>query len=97
MKISQKLVSIIVPVYGVEKFISKCLDSLLSQTYSELEIVLVDDGSKDNSGKICDEYAKKDKRIKVIHKENGGVMSAWTEGVKASTGEYIAFQTQMTP
>lgn len=91
MKISQKLVSIIVPVYGVEKFISKCLDSLLSQTYSELEIVLVDDGSKDNSGKICDEYAKKDKRIKVIHKENGGVMSAWTEGVKASTGEYIAF------
>ena len=69
-------VSIGVPIYRVEKFLSKLIDSLINQTYKNLEIILVDDGSPDGSGKICDEYAKKESRIKVIHKENGGVSSA---------------------
>ena len=66
-------VSIIVPVYNTERFLNKCVDSILKQTYSDWELILVDDGSKDNSGKICDEYVKADKRIKVVHKLNGGV------------------------
>lgn len=85
------LISIIVPIYKVEKYIEKCLHHLTNQSYRNLEIVLVDDGSPDNCPKICDEWAKKDNRIKVIHKENGGVMSAWTQGFKSSTGNYIAF------
>ena len=76
------LVSIIVPVYNVEKYLRKCLDSLINQSYSEIEIILVDDGSKDNGGIICDEYQKRDSRIKTIHKQNGGLISAWTEGLK---------------
>ena len=85
------LVSVIVPVYKVEKYLSKCLDSIVNQTYKNLEIILVDDGSPDNSGKICDEYAQKDSRIKVIHKENGGLSSARNAGLDIATGEYIAF------
>ncbi len=83
--------SIIVPVYKAEKFISQCVDSVLSQPYLDFELILVDDGSPDNSGKICDEYAKKDERVKVIHKENGGVSAARNAGIDASQGKYIIF------
>ena len=84
-------ISIVVPVYKVEKYLSKCIDSLINQTYADLEIILVDDGSPDNSGHICDEYAKKDKRIKVIHKENGGLSDARNKGIEIARGEYITF------
>ena len=86
-----KLISIIVPVYNVEKYIEKCIDSIINQTYKNLEIILVDDGSKDNSGKICDEYSKKDSRIKVIHKVNGGLSDARNHGLQIATGDYIGF------
>lgn len=86
-----ELVSVIVPVYNVEKYIKKCLNSIINQTYKNLEIILVDDGSPDNCPQICDEYAKKDSRIKVIHKANGGLSDARNAGVAASTGEYIGF------
>ena len=85
------LISIIVPVYGIEKYLAECVDSILSQTYENLEVILVDDESPDNCPKICDEWAKKDSRIKVIHKENGGVSSARNIGLDNATGEYIAF------
>lgn len=85
------LISIIIPVYNVCEYLEKCLDSVINQTYTNLEIILVDDGSSDGSEKICDEYALKDKRIKVIHKENRGVASARNEGVKHSTGVYIGW------
>ncbi len=84
-------VSVIVPVYRVEEYLSKCIESVLNQTYHDFELILVNDGSPDNSGKICDEYAKKDSRIKVIHKENGGPASCVNRGIKESTGEYITF------
>lgn len=84
-------ISIIVPVYKVEKYLPKCLNSILRQTYKNLEIILVDDGSPDSCGKICDAYAKKDSRIVVIHKENAGVAMARNDGIKAATGEYISF------
>lgn len=86
-----KLVSIIVPIYKVEKYLKQCLDSIINQTYKNLEIILVDDGSPDNCGNICDEYAKNDIRIKVIHKENGGLSSARNAGLDIATGEYISF------
>ncbi|MBR3685869.1 MAG: glycosyltransferase family 2 protein [Clostridia bacterium] len=85
------LVSIIVPVYRVEYWLPKCIKSLLAQTYKNIEIILVDDGSPDKSGTICDKFAKKDSRIKVIHKENGGVSSARNAGIDAAEGEYICF------
>lgn len=83
-------VSIVVPVYGVERWLPECMDSLMNQTLKEIEIICVDDGSPDNCGKMLDEYAKKDARIKVIHKENGGVQRARNAGLDAATGEYIA-------
>lgn len=85
------IISIIVPIYNVEKYLPKCIDSILNQTFKEFELILVDDGSLDNSGRICDEYSKKDKRIRVIHKENGGVSSARNVGVESSLGNYIGF------
>ena len=85
------LISIIVPIYNVEQYLEKCINSILNQTYTNLEIILVDDGSPDNSGKICDEYAKKDNRIKVIHKENGGISSARNTGLKVARGAYVGF------
>lgn len=85
------LVSVIVPIYNVGKYVSKCIQSICEQTYSNIEIVLVDDGSTDNSGAICDEYKKKDTRIKVIHKKNAGVSSARNTGITKSTGDYICF------
>lgn len=85
------LVSVIVPVYKTEKYLSKCVDSILAQTYPNLEILLIDDGSPDHCGKICDEYAKKDKRIRVIHNDNHGVSYSRNCGIKAATGEYLLF------
>lgn len=85
------LVSVIVPVYNIEKYIKNCIESILRQTYMQIEVILVDDGSTDTSGKICDEYAEKDDRIRVIHKENEGVSSARNSGLLASEGEYISF------
>ena len=87
----KKKISIIVPVYKVEKYLDRCVNSIVNQTYSNLEIILVDDGSPDNCPQMCDEWAKKDKRIKVIHKVNGGVSSARNKGLELSSGEFIQF------
>lgn len=78
-------ISVIVPIYNVEKYLKKCIESIINQTYKNLEIILVDDGSTDDSGKICDEYASKDTRIKVIHKVNGGQSSARNVGIDVCT------------
>ena len=85
------VISVIVPVYKVEKFLPRCVDSILGQTYRELEVILVDDGSPDGCGAICDAYAAKDSRVTVIHKENGGLSSARNAGLDRAKGEYIAF------
>ena len=85
------MISVIIPVYNVEKYLRECLDSVTGQTYQDLEIILVDDGSKDESGTICDEYAAKDSRITVIHKENGGQSDARNCGLDNAHGEYIYF------
>ena len=85
------LISIIVPVYNVEAYLAKCVDSILAQTYTNLEIFLVNDGSSDCCGKLCDEYAKEDKRIKVIHKKNGGLSDARNVAIDVTTGEFITF------
>ena len=85
------LISVIIPIYNVEKYLRECLDSVLAQTYKNLEIILIDDGSPDNCGKICDEYAAKDNRIKVIHQINQGVSAARNAGLDAARGEYIGF------
>lgn len=84
-------VSIIIPVYKVEAYIRECLDSVIRQTYKNLEIILVDDGSPDQCGQICDEYAQEDSRIQVIHKENAGVSAARNTGIDAATGTYMIF------
>lgn len=84
-------ISIIVPVYKVELYLHECIDSLICQTFTDIEIILVDDGSPDNCGKICDEYAKKDNRIKVIHKQNAGLSSARNSGLEIANGKYICF------
>ena len=85
------LISIIIPIYNVEKYLEKCLNSVINQTYSNLEIILIDDGSTDNSKFICDEYAKKDKRIIVIHQKNGGLSYARNVGLNNANGKYITF------
>ena len=84
-------ISIIVPVYNLEKYLKRCVDSLISQKFENLEILLIDDGSTDQSGSICEEYTRKDTRVRVVHKENGGLISAWTKGAKVSTGDYLCF------
>ena len=88
---SEKLVTVIVPIYKVEQYINRCVDSIISQTYKNLEIILVDDGSPDSCGKICDDYAKSDSRIKVIHKENGGLSDARNAGIAVANGDYLMF------
>ncbi len=87
----QELISVIVPVYNVEKYLKKCIKSIMSQSYTNLEIILINDGSTDNSGKICDELKEQDKRIKVIHKSNGGLSDARNAGLKIANGKYIGF------
>ncbi len=88
---SQNIISVIVPVYNVENQLEKCIKSLISQTYTNIEIILVDDGSEDNSGIICDDYAKKDSRIRVIHQQNKGLSGARNSGLDIATGDYIFF------
>ena len=85
------LISVIVPIYGVEKYLEECLDSILTQTYRQLEIILIDDGSTDRCGEICDRYASRDSRIKVIHQTNQGLSAARNVGMDMATGEYISF------
>ena len=87
----EKLLSVIIPVYKVEKYISKCIESVIDQTYKNLEIIIVDDGSPDNSGEICEKYARKDSRIQVIHQENQGLSGARNRGLDRATGDYITF------
>lgn len=83
------LISVIVPIYNVEKYLKKCIDSILNQTYSNLEIILVDDGSTDNCGKYCDDYQKMDSRIVVLHKKNGGLSDARNYGINIANGKYL--------
>jgi glycosyltransferase involved in cell wall biosynthesis len=87
----KQLISVIVPVFNVEEYLPKCLDSILCQTYKNLEIIIVNDGSTDNSAQICEEHARRDSRIKIIHKKNGGLSSARNAGLDIATGEYIGF------
>lgn len=87
----QPLISVIVPIYNVEKYVGACVDSILTQSYRNLEIILVDDGSTDNSGKICDDYAHRYSNIKVIHQPNGGLSAARNAGIDVMTGEYVSF------
>lgn len=88
---NQALISVIIPVYNVEKYLYECVDSVINQTYKNLEIILVDDGSTDSSGKICDEYLDKDERITVVHQKNGGLSQARNRGLEESNGKYIYF------
>lgn len=87
----ESIISVIVPVYNVEEYLPRCVDSILAQTYQNLEVILVDDGTRDASDKICDDYAVKDPRVRVIHKENGGLSSARNAGMDIATGEYFGF------
>ena len=86
-----ELISIIIPIYNVETYLQRCIDSIINQSYKNIEIILVDDGSTDSCSTICDEYLKKDKRIKVVHKKNGGLSDARNAGIKIATGKYITF------
>ena len=90
-EIKEELVSIIVPIYNVEPFLEKCVNSLLNQTYTNIEVILVDDGSPDECPDICDKYREEDHRVKVIHKKNGGLSSARNSGLKVCRGDYIMF------
>lgn len=91
MKLSDKLVSVIVPVYNIENYICQCVESIIRQSYKELEIILVDDGSTDSSPSLCDDYAKHYQKVVVIHKENGGLSDARNVGIKIAKGDYISF------
>ena len=88
---TQPTISIIVPVYNSEKYLGACIDSILSQYFRDFELILVDDGSRDSSPHICDDYTQKDSRVKVIHKENGGVSAARNDGLDIAKGEYVTF------
>ena len=91
MQLIMPIVSVIVPVYNTEKYMRRCLESILSQTYTDFEVILVDDGSIDKSGEICDEYARQDNRLRVYHKENGGASSARNIGLEKAKGKWITF------
>ena len=91
MKNIKDMVSVIIPVYNAEKYLHRCIDSILAQTYTDFELLLINDGSNDGSGMICDAYAAKDSRVRVFHKENGGVSSARNTGLDYATGEWITF------
>ena len=91
MEVKMPKISIIVPVYKVEKYLDKCVKSILAQTFKDFELILVDDGSPDNCGKMCDDFSKRDERVRVVHKKNGGVSSARNAGLKIATGDYIIF------
>ena len=91
MNITQPLISVVVPVYNVEKYLRECLDSILAQTYQNIEVILVDDGSKDSSGVICDEYAQRHENFRVVHKENAGLGMARNTGLEYVKGEYVTF------
>ena len=91
MEITYPLISVIVPVYNVESYLHRCVDSILAQTYPNIEVVLVDDGSPDRCGEICDDYAQKDSRVIVVHRKNGGLSAARNSGLEVSHGEYIGF------
>ena len=91
MKQKQPALSVIVPVYNVEKYLDRCIRSIAGQTYTNLEIILVDDGSTDHCGEICDEWSRKDTRIQVFYKKNGGLVSARKAGLKTASGQYIAY------
>ena len=84
-------ISVIIPVYNIEKYLVKCLDSVINQTFTDIEIICINDGSTDNSLSILEEYAQKDKRIKIINKENGGLSSAWNAGLNEVSAEYLTF------
>ena len=84
-------ISVIVPVYNTEKYLHRCVDSILAQTFTDFELLLVNDGSPDKSGEICDEYAQKDTRVRVFHKENGGVSSARNLGLENAQGKWITY------
>ena len=90
-RMKREKISIIVPIYNVEKYLERCVDSLVNQTYENIEIILVDDGSPDYCPQLCDEYAKKDSRIVVIHKKNGGLSDARNYGLCKASGEYILY------
>ena len=85
------MISVIIPVYNIEKYLKCCVDSVIGQSYKDIEIILVDDGSTDNSGRICDEYAVQDTRVRVVHRENGGLSAARNTGIECATGEYLFF------
>ena len=91
MIISEPLVSVIIPIYNAEKYVSKCIESIINQSYCRLEILLINDGSTDKSAEICDTYAHMDERIKVIHKLNEGVSSARNLGIDEANGEFLSF------
>lgn len=91
MEEKKTLISVVVPVYNVERYLHRCVDSILAQTLSDIELILVDDGSPDGSGAICDEYVEKDRRVRVIHKPNGGVSSARNAGIEAAQGKWLCF------
>lgn len=88
---SEEKISVIIPIYNVERYLRQCLDSVINQTYWNLEILLIDDGSPDHCGGICDEYAQKDNRIRVLHKKNAGVHAAWNDGLEMATGDWVSF------
>ena len=87
----QDLISIIIPVYNVEKYLERCITSVIGQTYHNIQIILIDDGSTDESGNLCEQWKSKDERIIVAHKENGGLSDARNYGIKIATGKYISF------